>query len=87
MQVPVSRQVFDFAIHLVGIHQAQSAIANVMSSVVLFVVLMVISYIAISMTVHKAPLFSGLSRSGKDAVVKLSSVVVFGLLGYYISRV
>jgi len=66
---------------------AQSAIDNVMNSVVLFVVLMVISYVAISMTVHKAPLFSGLSRSEKNAVVKLGSVVVFGLLGYYISRV
>lgn len=66
---------------------AQSAIDNVMNSVVLFVVLMVISYVAISMTVHKAPLFSGLSRSEKGAVVKLGSVVVFGLLGYYISPV
>ena len=66
---------------------AQSAIDNMMSSVVLFVVLMVISYIAISVTVHKAPLFSRLGHTGKDAVVKLGSVVVFGLLGYYISRV
>ena len=58
---------------------------SMISNLMLFMVLMVISYIAISSIVHKTPVFSKLGRSTKNAVVQLASVLAFGLLGYYFS--
>lgn len=64
---------------------AKTAIEAATNSIVLFLLLMVVAYFAITILVYKTPALSRLSRGAKGTIVKISAVVVFCLLGYYFS--
>ena len=64
---------------------AKSAIESMMGNLMLFMVLIVGSYVAVSLVVHKTPAFSKFSRNTRNAIISVTSVFVFGLVGYYFS--
>ena len=64
---------------------AKSAIESMMGNLMIFMVLIVGSYVAVSLVVHKTPAFSKFSRNTRNAIISVTSVFVFGLVGYYFS--
>jgi len=66
---------------------AKSAIESMMGNLMLIMVLIVGSYVAVSLVVHKTPAFSKFSRNTRNAIISVTSVFVFGLIGYYFSGV
>lgn len=64
---------------------AKSAIESMMGNLMLFMVLIVGSYVAVNLVVHKMPAFSKFSRNTRNAIISVTSVFVFGLVGYYFS--
>jgi hypothetical protein len=58
-----------------------------MGNLMLIMVLIVGSYVAVSLVVHKTPAFSKFSRNTRNAIISVTSVFVFGLIGYYFSGV
>ena len=64
---------------------AKSAIESMMGNLMIFMVLIVGSYVAVSLVVHKTPAFSKFSRNTRNAIISVTSVFVFGLIGYYFS--
>lgn len=64
---------------------AKTTLEATTAAIVIFLLLMVAAYFAFNFLVYKTPVFSTLNRNAKEAVVKIASVVVFCLLGYYFS--
>ena len=63
----------------------KSAIESMMGNLMIFMVLIVGSYVAVSLVVHKTPAFSKFSRNTRNAIISVTSVFLFGLIGYYFS--
>jgi hypothetical protein len=63
----------------------KSAIENMTSNLMIFMMLIVGTYFAVSLVVHKTPAFSKFSRNTRNAIISVTSVFVFGLIGYYFS--
>jgi hypothetical protein len=63
----------------------KSAIENMTGNLMIFIVLIVGIYVAVSLFVHKTPAFSKFSRNTRNAIISVTLVFVFGLIGYYFS--
>jgi hypothetical protein len=64
---------------------AKSAIESITGDLMLFMVLTVGAYVAVSLVVHKTSAFSRFSHNGKSAIISVASIFLFGLVGYYFS--
>ena len=56
------------------------------SNIIMFVVTIVVTYILITVIVHKSSFFKKLSKNGKSGAVKLLSVLAFFCLGYSFTK-
>jgi hypothetical protein len=63
----------------------ESALNNLSSTVIYFVLSFVLSYLLISVFVYKAPWLANKSKRTKQAIVQLTTVVVFCCIAYFYS--
>ena len=51
----------------------------------LFMVLTVVAFVAVSLVVHKTSALSRFSHNGKSAIISVTAIFLFGVVGYYFS--
>ena len=58
-------------------------IESTFNTTALYAALLVVSYALLALLVYRTQVFAGLSPTVKEAIHKLSTVVLFGALGFY----
>lgn len=64
----------------------EAALSNFTTIIISFGVIMLTSYIAITLIVHKGLKSTIPSREIRNAIIKISSVVVFGIAGMLLTK-